>query len=161
MTGHALCQRGNSSGKAAHPTVEEVLEELNGSTVLSKLDLRWDFHDIELHEDSRNITIFITYEGLFRYKRLIFGVNAAPEKYQHVIRQAIPGVEGAINIADDLIVHGKTDAEHDQNLHKLFTKLQEKNLTLRCEKCTLRMRSHGRESSSSERGKLPYNIVGS
>lgn len=143
------------------PTVDEVIEELNVSTVLSKLDLRWDFHDTELHEDSRNITIFITYEGLFRYKRLIFGVNAAPEKYQHVIRQAIAGVEGAINIADDLIVHGKTDAEHDQNLHKLFAKLHEKNLTLRCENCTLRMRSHGREKSSSERGKLPYNVVGS
>ena len=121
------------------PTVDEVLEELNGSTVFSKLDLRWGFHQIELHEDSRDITTFITHEGLFRYKRLSFGVNAAPEKYQHVIRQAIAGVEGVVNIADDLIVHGKNTSEHDQNLHKLLAKLQEKNLTLRCDKCTFRM----------------------
>ena len=121
------------------PTIDEVLEELNGSTVFSKLDLRCGFHQIELHEDSRDITTFITHEGLFRYKRLSFGVNAAPEKFQHVIRQIIADIEGVVNIADDLIVHGKTIAEHDQNLHKLLAKLEEKNLTLSGEKCTFRM----------------------
>ena len=49
-------------------------------------------------------------------------MNAAPEKYQHVIRQAIEGTE----VADDLICHGKTVLEHDQRLHKLLTKLEEK-----------------------------------
>lgn len=70
------------------PTVDEVLEELNGGAVLelTKLDLRWGFHQIELHEDKRGITTFITHEGLFRYKRLSIRVNAAPDKYQHVIR---------------------------------------------------------------------------
>ena len=121
------------------PTIDEVLEELNGSTVFSKLNLRCGFHQIELHEDSRDITTFITHEGLFRYKRLSFGVNAAPEKFQRVIRQIIADVEGVVNIADDLIVHGKTISEHDQNLHKLLAKLEEKNLTLSGEKCTFRM----------------------
>ena len=63
------------------PTVDEVLEELNGSTVFSKLDLRHGFHQVELRADSRDITTFVTHDGLFRYKRLSFGVNAAPEKY--------------------------------------------------------------------------------
>ena len=48
------------------PTIDEVLEELNGSTVFSKLDLRCAFHQIKLHENSRGITTFITHEGLFR-----------------------------------------------------------------------------------------------
>jgi len=51
--------------------------------------------------------------GLFRYKRLSFGVNAAPEKCQHIISHVIADIEGVVNIADDLIVHGKTVAEHD------------------------------------------------
>ena len=38
------------------PTVDEVLESLNGSTVFSKLDLRWGFHQIELEPNSRDIT---------------------------------------------------------------------------------------------------------
>ena len=41
------------------PTVDEVLEELNGCTVFSKLDLRWGFHKIELHEDSRDIILLL------------------------------------------------------------------------------------------------------
>ena len=64
------------------PVVDEVLENLNGSGVFSKLDLRLGFHQIELDEDSRDITTFATHDGLFRYKRLSFGVNSAPEKYQ-------------------------------------------------------------------------------
>ena len=40
------------------PTVDEVLECLNGSTVFSKLDLRWGFHQIELEANSRDIISF-------------------------------------------------------------------------------------------------------
>ena len=40
------------------PTVDEVLECLNGSTVFSKLDLRWGFHQIELEDYSRDIISF-------------------------------------------------------------------------------------------------------
>ena len=76
------------------PTVDEVLESLNGSTVFSKLDLRWGFHQIELEPNSRDITSFATDDGIFRYKRLSFGVNAAPEKYQHIITQTMAGLKG-------------------------------------------------------------------
>ena len=48
-------------------------------------------------------------------------MNAASGKYQHIIRQASVGVDGVINIADDLIVRGKTAAEHDQPLRKLIS----------------------------------------
>ena len=58
-------------------TVDEVLENLNGSAVSSKLDLCLGFHQIKLDGDSRDITTFATHDGLFRYKRLGFGVNLA------------------------------------------------------------------------------------
>ena len=67
------------------PTVDEVLENLNGSSVFSKLDLRLGFHQIELDEESRHTTTFGTHDGLCRYKRLSFGVNSALEKYQQII----------------------------------------------------------------------------
>ena len=65
------------------PTVDEVLEELNGSTVFSKLDLRHGFHQIELHTDSRDITTFVTHDGLFRYKRLSFFKCSSQEISAH------------------------------------------------------------------------------
>ena len=60
------------------PTVDEVLQDLNQSTV-SRLDVKWAFHQIELKEESRSITTFVTYQGLYHYKRLMFGISCAPE----------------------------------------------------------------------------------
>ena len=66
-------------------TIDEVPESLNGSAVFWKLDLRWGFQQIELDADWRDIAVFAINDRIFRYKRLIFGVHAAPEKYQHII----------------------------------------------------------------------------
>ena len=52
------------------PTVDEVLQSLNQSTVFSKLDLKQGYHHLELHLHSRGVTNFITLCGLFQYKRL-------------------------------------------------------------------------------------------
>ena len=46
------------------PTIEEVLYDMNGSKVFSKLDMKWGFHQIELEKGSREITTFITHNGL-------------------------------------------------------------------------------------------------
>ena len=121
------------------PTVDEVLEELNGSTVFSKLDMNMGFHQIELEEGSRDITTFSADDLLFRYKRLSFGINNAPEQYQNIVRQTIAGCPGATNIADDIVVHGKTTEDHDRNLVTLLNWLQERNLTLNKDKCKIGM----------------------
>ena len=88
------------------PTVDEVLQNMNESDVFSKLDLKWGYHQIELENKSRDITTFATHMGLFRYKRLMFGITSAPELYQHIIQQILQGCDGAYNISDDVIVHG-------------------------------------------------------
>jgi hypothetical protein len=69
------------------PTVDEILYQMNGGEVFTKLDMNQGFHQIELEEDSREITTFVTHKGLYRYKRLMFRINAAPEKYQQVVSQ--------------------------------------------------------------------------
>ena len=121
------------------PTVDEVLQNLNQSTVFSKLDLRWGYHRLELHPDSRSITTFTTHCGLYRYKRLMFGISSAPEVYQHVIQQALQNCEGAANILDDIIIHGRNNEEHDKRLQRVLERLKEKNLTLNEEKCRFHM----------------------
>ncbi|XP_022809304.1 uncharacterized protein K02A2.6-like [Stylophora pistillata] len=66
-------------GRHPIPTVDEILYQLNGSKVFSKLDLKWGFHQFELEQQSRVITTFITHKGLYRYNRLMFGISSAPE----------------------------------------------------------------------------------
>ena len=130
-------------GRERHPipTAKEILYHMNGSTVFSKVDLRKGFHQLELEEDSRPITTFVTPWGLFRYKRLSLGVSSAPEIYQHTIQKVLVGLEGTFNFADDIIVGGKTKAEHDRRLDRLLQRLSEAGLTVNEQKCEMGMSS--------------------
>ena len=121
------------------PTIDDILLDLNGASVFSKLDLKWGFHQIELDLPSREITTFVTNRGLFRYKRLLFGVSCAPECYQHVIHQVLEGCPGTHNISDDIIVYGRDQAEHDKRLDLVFQRLSSRGLTVNPEKCKFNM----------------------
>lgn len=100
------------------PTVEEILQDLNQSTVFSKLDIKLAYHQIELDPKSRHSTTFMTHKGMYRYKRLMFGVscNYAPEMYNKIIQQTLDGCDGVQSIFDDLVVHGNTTEEHNKRL---------------------------------------------
>nr|XP_054598071.1 uncharacterized protein K02A2.6-like [Nothobranchius furzeri] len=117
------------------PTMDDVIHELNGATVFSILDLRAGYHQLELHSDSRYITTFSTHKDLRRYKRLNFGISSAAEDFQNTICQVLQGVDGIKNLSDDIIVHGKTQADYDKSVTLVFQRLKEKGLTLNREKC--------------------------
>ena len=119
------------------PTVDEVIQDFNQSKVFSKLDIKWAYHQIELHPDSREITTFITHRGLFRYKRLMFGISCAPEMYNKLIHQALEGIEGVHSIFDDIVVHAGSTQEHDAILEKVLQRLSERGLTLNADKCQI------------------------
>ena len=121
------------------PTIEDELLDLNRATVFSKINLKWGFHLIKLEEDSRAITTFITHRGLYRYCPLMFGITSAPEKYQKTISDVLAGYSIVANIADDLVIYGTDLAEHNSNLRKVLTLLEEQGLTVNGEKCQLRL----------------------
>ncbi|XP_022788169.1 uncharacterized protein K02A2.6-like [Stylophora pistillata] len=121
------------------PTVEELLHDLNGSTMFSKIDLKWGFHQILLSKEIRHITTFVTHRGLYRYKWLMFRVTSAPEKYQQIIRDVLRGCAGVANIADDLIVHGGDVEEHDKRLFAMLDRMSEVGLTVNGDKCQFRL----------------------
>ena len=125
--------------KLPMPTVDDVLEEMNGSSVFSKLDLKLGFHQVELDESSRDITTFAVGDSLYRYKRLSFGISSVPEKYHNIIRQTIGDISGVTSIADDIVVYGKSIEEHDNSLYMLMKRLEEKKLTVNQDKCNIGM----------------------
>eukprot|EP00112_Aurelia_sp_Birch-Aquarium-sp1_P023841 Seg7278.1 transcript_id=Seg7278.1/GoldUCD/mRNA.D3Y31 product="putative protein K02A2.6" protein_id=Seg7278.1/GoldUCD/D3Y31 len=125
--------------KLPMPTVDDVLEEMNGSSVFSKLDLKLGFHQVELDEGSKVITTFAVGDSLYRYKRLSFGISSAPEKYHNIIRRGIYDIPGVTSIADDIVVHGKSLEEHDRSLYLLMKRLEEKQLTVNQDKCNIGM----------------------
>ena len=64
-----------------HPTIDDVVNELSGSTVFSHLDMSKGYHQLELKESSRNVTTFSTHIGLYRYKRLNYGTRSVAETW--------------------------------------------------------------------------------
>ena len=89
------------------PTIDELITDLNGATTFSKIDLNKGYHQLELHPESRGITTFSTNEGLFRYKRLSFGINSAAEIFQQRIAEMLHNLAGVRNYSDDIIVYGR------------------------------------------------------
>lgn len=123
------------------PTVRDMLSNLEGAKVFSKLDLKQGFHQIELAENSRDVTTFVSPFGLFRYKRLSMGLNAAPEIFQYAVQKALAGLSGVQNLADDIILWGSSKEEHDQRAHALMQRLGSVGLTLNPSKCAFGLKS--------------------
>ena len=90
------------------PTIQELRHQLNGVQVFSKIDLTHAFHQIELGEESRSLTIFYTHEGLFRFKRLVMGAGPTSQEFHEKFRLSLQGLKGVIQIQDDVLVFGKS-----------------------------------------------------
>ena len=117
------------------PTIDDLIQTLNGATVFSKLDLRSGYHQLTIAPECRYITTFATHKGLWRYSRLNFGTNSASEIFQKVINEQIHDIPGTLNISDDVIIFGKTQADHDKALTAVFKKFADVKLTLNKSKC--------------------------
>ena len=121
------------------PTIDDVLSDLNGCKVFSKIDLNQGYHQILLHPDSRPLTTFSTHIGLYRYKRLNFGLSCAAEIFQKKVSDAIHGIPCVKNISDDIYIGGIDNETHDRHLRQVFRKLHENGLTINLPKCQFRI----------------------
>lgn len=118
------------------PTLEKILAELHGAKWFSTIDLSNAFFHIELHKDSRHLTNFYTELGMYRCVRLPFGLCNAPDLFQETLqRTVLAGCDGCKNFLDDVLVFGRTKAEHDANLAKVLACLSNHNVRLNQDKC--------------------------
>ncbi|XP_062713907.1 uncharacterized protein K02A2.6-like [Aedes albopictus] len=136
------------------PVVDEYLARLGRGKIWSKLDIREAFHQIELDDDSRDVATFITNKGLFRFKRLPFGLVTAPEIFQRIMEEILSGCEGTYWYLDDVMVEGETKEIHDKNLKKVLDRFKERGVELNWEKCEFgvsRLEFLGYDISKEER----------
>ena len=117
------------------PTMEDLKQEVAGSKHFSVIDMNKGYHQIELEESSRDISTFETHLGLFRHKRLFMGAKNAAEDFQELVRERLKGISGSINMSDDILVHGKTQDQHDNSLRQVLEMMQNENLTANGDKC--------------------------
>ena len=120
------------------PSMRDLLSTIGENTVFSVIDLLQGFHQIELTEDSKELTAFNTSQGHYQYCRMPFGLKSSPVTFVRLIDNVFRGLLGKAVIAyiDDLIILGKTMEEHFQNLELVLERLQEANLKLKLSKCS-------------------------
>lgn len=107
----------------------------------------------EAVEESRSVTVFVTYLGLHKYKCLNFGASEATEILQNEIKQVINGLNKTLISSNDITVHDQTHKEHDANFQPLLARLQENTLNTQQTKCEFGKKtfsSMGKYSQKSE-----------
>ena len=102
------------------PTVEEVAHEFANSHCFTKLDTHHGYWSIVLDEESSLLTIFNSPFGRYCFLHLPFGPVCSQDIFQKKIDQFLEECPGCIGIANDITVHGCTEAEHDTPLHYLM-----------------------------------------
>lgn len=117
------------------PRIEDLFAQLSGGETFSKLDLRDAYCQLELDDQSRDLVVINTQRGLFRYRRLPFGIASAPAIFQREIDKILQGMKGACCYLDDLLITGKNKNEHLQNLGQVLTRLEAAGIKLNPEKC--------------------------
>ena len=114
------------------PTIQDVLPELSHAKVFSKEDLSHGYWHCKLDEASSYLTTFIAPHGRYRWLRLPFGTKVSSEIFQRKLNDNL--VKGVVCVADDILVYGDSEEQHDSNLRNLLTKCSENGLTLNKEK---------------------------
>lgn len=112
--------------KHSMPTIEEFLPDFAGHSSLffKLLGLKDAYLHLELKPESRGITTFMSSQGMFRFKRLPFGLSCAPELFQKMMSQLLQHCEGTKVFIDDVIIFAQTKDELHQRVSKVTTILE-------------------------------------
>ena len=102
------------------PTIEDIKYQVNGAKIFSKVDRKSGYHQLELHEDSRDITTFATHTGLYRNTRLNFGTNLAAEIFHNEMDKRTKNMDGVLSIYDDIFIFGQNQVEHNEAVKNVF-----------------------------------------
>nr|XP_055071051.1 uncharacterized protein K02A2.6-like [Misgurnus anguillicaudatus] len=117
------------------PRIEDLFASLAGGQCFSKLDLSHAYLQMRVEEESMKFLTISTQKGLFQYKRLPFGIASAPAIFQRAMDQVLLGLSNVHCYLDDILVTGRTEAEHLENLDAVLGRLEEFGLHVEKGKC--------------------------
>ena len=112
----------------------EATTKLRGMTVFSIVDCKKGYWMVILHSDSRKHTCMALPFGRFQWTRLPMGTVAAQDIFQSKLDAIFIGTEGVTGIADDMVIAGRDEMEHDRNDLAFMKKCMSNNLTLNAKK---------------------------
>ena len=123
------------------PDQEEIFAKLAGDQYFTKIDLSKGYWQVPLTDTAKELTAFVTSDGLFQFKTMPFGLVNAPATFSRIMRDLLRGVDNVDNFIDDILIHTATFEEHMVTLREVLERLKKANLTARPTKCNIGYKS--------------------
>ncbi|KAI2648567.1 Transposon Tf2-8 polyprotein [Labeo rohita] len=119
------------------PLVPAALEELRGSQVFTKLDLRSAYNLVRIREGDEWKTAFVTPTGHYEYLVMPYGLSISPSVFQTFMNEVFREFlhQFVIVYIDDILIYSRNMAEHRQHVQQVLHKLRQYQLYLKLEKC--------------------------
>ncbi|UYV64919.1 K02A2.6-like [Cordylochernes scorpioides] len=117
------------------PTQQDLFAILAKGKYFSKLDLISAYLQLEVAKSTQPFLTINTHKGLFRFRRMPFGLANAPSYFQSVMDRVLAGIEGVICYIDDVLIATVSVEKHLFVLKTVFLRLEKYNIELTKDKC--------------------------
>ena len=121
------------------PRIDELLDQLHGSTIWSSLDCASGYHQVRMQEDSIAKTAFRTRYGSYEFLVLPFGLTNAPSAFMAWMHGILrPFIDKfVVCFLDDILIASRTPQEHLFHLEQVFAALAANKVLLKASKCKI------------------------
>ena len=112
------------------PRVDDCIDRIGNAKYVTKFDLLKGFWQVPLTDRAKEISAFVTPDGLFQYKVTPFGMKNSPATFQRLINSVVAGLDGCEAYIDDVIIFSNTWEDHLRIIHSFIERLSKAMLTI-------------------------------
>nr|GFA31570.1 putative reverse transcriptase domain-containing protein [Tanacetum cinerariifolium] len=119
------------------PRIDDLFDQLQGSSVYSKIDLRSGYHQLRVREDDILKTAFKTRYGHYEFQVMPFGLTNAPAVFMDIMNRVCkPYLDKFVIVfIDDILIYSKDEKEHEEHLKAILELLKKEELYATFSKC--------------------------
>ncbi|GJW27318.1 reverse transcriptase domain-containing protein [Tanacetum coccineum] len=117
--------------------IDDLFDQLQGSSVYSKIDLRSGYHQLRVRDEDIPKTAFRTRYGHYEFQVMPFGLTNAPTVFMDLMNRVCrPYLDKFVIVfIDDILIYSKTKEEHDAHLRLILELLKKEELYAKFSKC--------------------------